>query len=512
MIQKFNNIKYQPIHNLLENMKIFIPFFLLACLQLSCNENKTQTSDMELNETSRTIRINLDANTSLLTKALFCFSTEEGKEYLSLESNNKIVFFDLVTGNRVNTVFLESEGVNGVGQMFGHYSSNLDEIYVTRRNVPELYLVDKNGTVIEKYSYKQDKEGNLLSHTISSSIIYSPITEIEGILYLSQLPLVGNVEGQELTKSPLCITIDKKTKEIETLSLAFPQLWDSKDDFSLSEYSRTFDGEHFIYSFFWDENIYVTNIAHTETVAIPAKSDFFNALNKGMKRKNDFLLASKMYLEANKYGNLIHDPYRNLYYRFAYPGKELSKEEDIRKNIEFGRNFTIIILNSEFEKIGETAFPDKTYVPSLFFVAKDGLYLSTNHIDRADFSEDVLEFKCFELKSAADVQDVKEEQQLGKDTTIYTEVKYPPIIKNLEEVKKENKYKDWPADDSRRVVYSFVIEADGSVSNIRLERGETNELDEETLRLLHKLEIEPGKLESGEAVRTKSVFLMRFPD
>jgi len=48
--------------------------------------------------------------------------------------------------------------------------------------------------------------------------------------------------------------------------------------------------------------------------------------------------------------------------------------------------------------LGETLFPDYTYNANLFFITKDGLYLSVTHFKRLDFDENVLRFQKIELQ------------------------------------------------------------------------------------------------------------------
>ncbi len=61
------------------------------------------------------------------------------------------------------------------------------------------------------------------------------------------------------------------------------------------------------------------------------------------------------------------------------------------------KEFSIIVVNSDFEVIGETYFKAGIYAPTLFFVNEDGLYISENNTDNPESSEDKLVFRCFKL-------------------------------------------------------------------------------------------------------------------
>ena len=56
-----------------------------------------------------------------------------------------------------------------------------------------------------------------------------------------------------------------------------------------------------------------------------------------------------------------------------------------------------MILDEEFNILGETKFPAFTYVPHICFIREDGLYISTSHFMREDYSDDLLRFQRIEL-------------------------------------------------------------------------------------------------------------------
>lgn len=66
--------------------------------------------------------------------------------------------------------------------------------------------------------------------------------------------------------------------------------------------------------------------------------------------------------------------------------------------MDYGRkNFSIIILDKNFNIIGETLFPDYTYNSGIMFIREDGLYISSNHPMSAQYSDDYLNFQRFDL-------------------------------------------------------------------------------------------------------------------
>jgi hypothetical protein len=161
--------------------------------------------------------------------------------------------------------------------------------------------------------------------------------------------------------------------------------------------SRCYDGVNFVYSFHFDENIYVTLPDHRDIRRIPVRSRYISKIRFPELRPPRELLRNEC--ENPNYGNLIHDPYRKVYYRIACPATEFEQNEDFKEIYAYGRKtFSIIILDEDFNILGETLFPDFIYASSMMFVRKDGLYISTSHFKNPDFDEDKLCFTCFELK------------------------------------------------------------------------------------------------------------------
>ena len=66
-----------------------------------------------------------------------------------------------------------------------------------------------------------------------------------------------------------------------------------------------------------------------------------------------------------------------------------------------GKEFSVIVLNADFEIIGETRFPGKKYFYKMSFVGKEGLYISENNLENPQFDENKLVFTRFKIKNAS---------------------------------------------------------------------------------------------------------------
>ena len=62
--------------------------------------------------------------------------------------------------------------------------------------------------------------------------------------------------------------------------------------------------------------------------------------------------------ETPKYWHIMYDKYRNVYYRFAEMPYKLAPNESPHETPK-GKEFSVIVLNADFEIIGETKFPER---------------------------------------------------------------------------------------------------------------------------------------------------------
>lgn len=169
--------------------------------------------------------------------------------------------------------------------------------------------------------------------------------------------------------------------------------------FSLEDhFSRDYDGTNFVYSFYFEEDIFVASIDHKNIQREKAKSKYIDRIRLLDDFGNSTIQDA---CENPNYGNMIYDPYRSVYYRVAYPETDIDRKLETKEAVEllnYGRkNFSIIILDKDFNVIGETLFPDYTYNSGLMFVREDGLYVSSSHPMSNQYSDDYLNFQRFDL-------------------------------------------------------------------------------------------------------------------
>lgn len=384
----------------LYNLKTFysmrIKLFCLSLLLLvSCAEKKISREDLYTLVPSTQIK-SFELNSDVKYNAFYLYVfNDKNKEYLSFLNyyGNQILFYDLNSGQFLFKIDLDQEGPHGIVQPSGCYVKDFDNIYVSSYAYKGLIKVDTTGQIIQRIPFGKTKEGYevLPSYTPSSHPYTAPLF-VEGKMFITQ-PAVNRFHPIEET--PLSIAIDTIKSEYIESTLSYSIL--NVDEMASKDlrFGRIFNNGNFIYSFYASENLIIASGDHSSVQKIGIPSKYINSSTEMQKMGEN---GPKSNLEVARYGDIIYDSYRKVYYRFAYPKTELEHEVNWRGKAVYGRKkFSVIILNEDFEIIGETLFPESVYNSYVFFVHKDGLYISRDYQMNYDQSEDFMTFELIEL-------------------------------------------------------------------------------------------------------------------
>jgi hypothetical protein len=390
--------------------KIVLLLNVLLVVSFSSCKKKNEVMDLivssynySLVRTDKKLVYAIDSNTEYERPALFTFTSKNGKRYLTFQNKSfsEILFYELNSGNCIFRLKIEEEGPNGVPRFLGYHIKDFDEIYLTSYGIPQITRVDTTGRILQKINYGKTDEGvELVAHFKSAINTYTPLIIIGDKFFFTQSPM----PGEPIETGPVSGYIDTAKHSVQTLPLTFPPIIKKEEFYTAGigtelNFSRCFDGYHFVYAFNFEEAITVVSIDHKEIKKIPAKSKYIKKINNPHeKRPADMVLGAKRMCEAAFYWNLLYDKYRNVYYRVAYPETEMEAGENYIEIWKSGRKrFSIIILDENFNIIGETLFPDYTYMSKVMFVEEEGLYICDSHYKNPNFDENILSFQCFEL-------------------------------------------------------------------------------------------------------------------
>lgn len=369
------------------NMKKHHLLCLFLSLSVACSTNKKDGA-CHLEETDEVLSFPIDTDTKNNFNIYSIYKDKDGKEYFTFQNhqNNTIHFYDLKRQKLAFKISPPQEGSNGVGKTFGYYIQNLDSIYVFSLYENVLYMINKDCELLDKQSFPELGPSRFMGTAFQTPV------RLGNTLYTCIEP------NRWIEHDPVSVTIDINTKEIKKLTFDYPDYPGSEVKLKRygmeSHFSRCYDGEHFIYSFHYDENIHIATPGHDSIQKVPAKSKYF----EHVQLPDELTANPEDFCKNAWYSNLFYDPYREVYYRIAYPPSTLDKDIRPLELIQFGRkNFSILILDKDFRILGETLFPDNTYNPQIMFVHPEGLYISDSHYLNPRFNDDILSFRKYEL-------------------------------------------------------------------------------------------------------------------
>ena len=101
----------------------------------------------------------------------------------------------------------------------------------------------------------------------------------------------------------------------------------------------------------------------------------------------------EFYVSSNSYRELAYDDENGTMYRIAYRGVDYVGPDGQRRNWD-NKSPSVVIINEDFEKLGEVDLSQNTYDTRSYFTYDSKLYLSLNHPENNP-SEDRMVFVGF---------------------------------------------------------------------------------------------------------------------
>lgn len=378
--------------------------FLILLVVFSCNSkvnNSSNDTKGKLISQKKYIELTVDDKTATYSRYFFHEKFED-KDYLLLynEPITQIQFYSLDEKKLKATIDLQMEGANGVGKVGGIKALSLDSILVLDQRNFTINIVNDRSEVIEKWDFYSKAQKVGLQQIQSWSRSQNQIDVYQGELYFTQ-KLSGNwnnISASQKKATKLAATLNLINNELRKLPLDFPVNYWEKNKSVDPVFSRLHNSGSFIYTFPIDDYLYVTNNLHEKWEKYLAKSKYVDVNHDFAKVEATYEEIVRYHIESPRYLNILFDPYKKYYYRFVYLGREFDKDRDLNTKIHINSPISIIILDDEFNVLGEQKLLDKKYVHEMAFVNKEGLWISTNHPLNEEAPENTMRFELFRFE------------------------------------------------------------------------------------------------------------------
>ena len=373
---------------------------LCFCICCSCRDNEIHYSH-DLRPTNDFLKYEVDSDVKIPLLVRTCTSDRE-LLYFQNGTWPEILIYDMYDGTLIKRNTFDVEGDNAIKGSFlhGFMMNGCSQIFISGMADGHFYETDTTGYIKKEYRYSE------------SSNEYRPIAcfkdngdmqVIDGKLYFPQ-SLNWALGDEAMENSPLLCSVDLNSGKVERLPVTFPPELSSQSIVRGSassvnlEYKCCFDGQSWVYSFAYMDELMIYNPATSQIEYKSGKSLYGDDVEMLSFRSAADDAIQRTVCESPAYGNILYDNENEVYYRIVYVPQEIDKNENALALLRSGRKqFSVMIYDEDFNVIGEHLFQALTYNPNLCFVSQGDLYISTNHVMNSDYSDDILCFQKMDL-------------------------------------------------------------------------------------------------------------------
>jgi len=323
-------------------------------------------------------------------------------EWLFYEHNltNELIIFSLNDGEIKKRLKFERSGPDGIGSILGCFVHNIDSIFLCSTTYyRNIFLTDTTGQIKKKYKLNRINDKSKLEPHTNGFLTYDRMEALieDDILGFFSYSMKYNSNNEKLSKENIFYRYDLKNEAVIE-AVKYPEL-DISDKCDLTGYTSAFTKSgHMLISFWQDNNIYEYIPQVMKYIKHGCKSRYQKS-SLTERNGNQYTMEESMAnsITTCSYEQFVYDEYRNVYYRFFYPGIEINENDDIKYLRENPEVFSIMVLDDAFNVIGETMMPKNAYSYHMTYITEDGLFISL-HPKHPKYDPDNLKFEKLILK------------------------------------------------------------------------------------------------------------------
>lgn len=373
--------------------KNFLIFIILLANLSSCNitnKNNRLGTDALTMQYGQEKFMSLDSMTTQET-GYIQYLNDGRIAFYNLPAHN-ICVFDVEKGEEVEKIQLYKEGPNSVRGIQGLYYDSADSIWLYQSWEKNLVLVNNKGIIVDKRNLQDKIAQSSLKNRLSVEPF--PLTDMP-IRKVDDLFVLQGFNGPEVVNGfrPACSVFYDLKADTVSVANEYPSIYgepskmnDNWGTFSYRAIPYTLNEYKMVLSFPASDDIYVYDLKSGKKESYFAGTSLETDISsiEGVQKSQ----LEKHYLEQLQYAGIFYDKYNDLYYRLAVLP---IFDYDIHDKQTQQKPLAVIILNSNFEKVGEFNLGIGRYKYRNVFVSKEGLHLNV-------YSEDDDYLKFITLK------------------------------------------------------------------------------------------------------------------
>lgn len=372
----------------MKNLFCFIFIVLISC------DSKTKTNHFQFKKVEE---FSFKANDlSATNPGMVQLIESDSGDFIFLYNHviKQLQISEFPSGKLMLNIPLDFEEEKRIKRFTGGTLISKDSVWVTFFP-PAIGLINFRGDLIFTENFPQGKFE--VSHVGNGST--NPLFQSFGKIYGAQPFLMDHhrMEKEDIQKQQLTYSYDPLTKTFEWYDVFYNEnYWDQGK--KLSYYSSAMRDGRIYLAPYYDHEIQIfdtgTNTVVLKKQVISKSVNKFNIVNELPNSGEEAIINT---LESDQYETFLYDQYRDVFYRIFLPGFKIDQDYTIEKLrlLERSRPFTgILVLDKDLNILHEHVF-DKFEIHSSdnFLVGKKGLYVSSNNMNREDFSDDYFKYQ-----------------------------------------------------------------------------------------------------------------------
>lgn len=342
------------------------------------------------------------SNKTAFNNFSICYFEDENQSFVSILNliEPAIYIYNYNTRQLFKKIILQKEGENGVGKLSklsSHYIDNLNEVYILNYFELRMYTLNLNGTLLRKDNLANLKD--TFSPNPVTSTSFPVVRSDDNKLYIPGHPFFSFKKFKSIASFTV---VDLKNYSIN-YKYIMPKLYEKASWYSNFSYIPTMvknsTNKKLFVSFPIDPFIYQVE-GDTITKDSYVSSKYFKTIQPLTRNtEKDYIGTNYTTQQREEYSGttpvfraFLYDKYNNIYIREAVLKPTLTEF----KNGNQDPTSSLILLDENFKKIGETLLPNEIYTSRIFFLNKKGLHVAK--INKYQENEDEITFGVFKLE------------------------------------------------------------------------------------------------------------------
>lgn len=369
-------------------MRSLFPVFILFLFIFSCTK---QLDHIDIGTSiHQTLKIPLDLDI-IPNGTSFQYIDSDSGEYLAFQNKigPRIEVFNLETNQQVSSIKLAQDGPNRIGTANGFRIISRDCLLIASIP-PSIKILNFDG--IKK---KEIPVIDTINHVnFLSSNNETPFLFNDDELFGAQ-PFFRNffeTTPNDISTYSHIYKVNLNYGKTDWLPISHPKdAWE--DGKKTPNFSWTDRNDSIVISPQSDHRLWIISkkdgkLLGLKTARSASVKNFH--IIKGLPEGDKGIIEG---LASDRYELILHDPYRDVFYRFFLIGVDWEDYNMEYRDLYSNRpRVGLILLDKDLEIIGEQVFEDNYIEIWNYFVGKKGLYVSTNNPIRDDFDENILRY------------------------------------------------------------------------------------------------------------------------